>query len=338
MGNKIHLLNCLIGGSIGLKKNNTNNILTNWHNFRIKIIIEGIIVGALAGILIVFYRYVLEKALEFAKYIYSLQLKNHWLIPVWFIVLIVGGWVVGSIVKKEPMVSGSGIPQVEGVLLRKLHMDWWKVILGKFIGGVLCIGAGLSLGREGPSIQMGAAVGQGFSRLFKRVKIEEKFLITCGASAGLAAAFNAPFAGVVFALEEMHKNFSPIVMTSALAASLTADFVSKEFFGLKPMFNFKGISPIPLNNYLYLIILGIIVGILGIVFNKALFKTQEIYAKQKWIPSEAKPIIAFLVAGILGLLMPEVLGGGHEIISSLATTSFSLKILLLILIVKFFLQ
>ncbi len=316
-------------------KNDTNSTLTNWHNFKLRIIIEGIIVGIFSGLLIVGYRYLLEKALSFSKYIYALQLKNTWIIPIWIIVLVIGGWIVGKIIKKEPMASGSGIPQVEGVLLRKLTMNWWKVILGKFVGGTICIGAGLSLGREGPSVQMGAAVGQGVSRVFKRVKIEEKFLITSGASAGLAAAFNAPLSGVIFALEEVHKSFSPIVMTSALAASLTADFVSKHFFGLKPIFNFKHLNPIPLNNYFWLIILGIIVGLLGVVFNIAILKSQQIYSKQKGLPVEARPIVAFLIAGVSGLFLPEVLGGGHEIISSLVNSSFSLKMLLIIVTVKF---
>lgn len=319
-----------------MSKNSTNNILSKWYDFKLKIIAEGMIVGVIAGIVVVFYRYLLEKALELSKHMYSLQLKNYWMIPIWAVGLIVSGWLVGILVKKEPMISGSGIPQVEGVLLRKLRMNWWKVILGKFAGGLLSICAGLSLGREGPSIQIGAAAGQGFSRLFKRIKLEEKFLITCGASAGLASAFNAPFAGVIFALEEMHKNFSPVVMTSALAASLTADFVSKEFFGMAPVFDFKHISTIPLNNYLFLLVLGVVVGLLGIVFNKTIFITQSIYAKQKWLPSEFKPIIAFLVAGIVGLTMPEVLGGGSDIIVSLPTVSFSIITLLIILVVKFF--
>lgn len=124
-------------------------------------------------------------------------------------------------------------------------------------------------------------------------------------------------------------------MTSALAASLTADFVSKEFFGMTPVFDFKHISAIPLNNYLFLLVLGVVVGLLGIVFNKTIFLTQNIYAKQKWLPSEAKPIIAFLAAGIVGLTMPEVLGGGSDIVISLSTVSFPLITLLLILVVKF---
>jgi H+/Cl- antiporter ClcA len=167
------------------------------------------------------------------------------LILPWIGVLIIIGYIVGLMVKHEPMISGSGIPQVEGVLLRKLDMSWWRVILGKFIGGILSIGSGLSLGREGPSVQLGAAVGQGFSKVFKRVKIEEKYLITSGASAGLAAAFNEPLAGVMFALEEVHKNFSPLVLLSALSA----DFIASGFFGLKPVFTFVNLTTLPLNLY-----------------------------------------------------------------------------------------
>lgn len=314
-----------------LKTNNTKNILFHWHDFRIKIVVEGIVVGIIVGFLIVAYRVALEKALDFSKYIYQLQHKNIWLIPIWMIVLIFLGYIVGVIVEKEPMVSGSGIPQVEGVLLRKLKMNWWKVVVAKFIGGALSIGAGLSLGREGPSIQIGAAAGQGVSRVFKRIQIEEKFLITSGASAGLAAAFNAPLSGVIFALEEVHKTFSPIVMTSALAASITADFVTTQFFGLKPIFSFKHYLPIPLIDYGYIIMLGIIIGFAGIIFNKTLMGTQKVYSSQKWLSAKTRPIIPFILAGILGFLLPAVLGGGNELITMISITPLSFKLLLVVL-------
>ena len=124
------------------------------------------------------------------------------------LVLAAIGYIIGFIVKKEPMVRGSGIPQVEGVVLRKMSMTWWKVLIGKVIGGILLsLGAGLSLGREGPSIQIGASIGQGYSIGLNGEKIRENLLITSGASAGLAAAFNTPLAGVIFALEEIHKIF-----------------------------------------------------------------------------------------------------------------------------------
>lgn len=317
-------------------KHNTYNSLFHWHSFRLKLVLEGISVGVLTGFVVVLYRYALERAGWVLTEIYHELSQRPILIPVWVGVLAMIGYIVGLMVKYEPMISGSGIPQVKGVLLRKLEMRWWKVLLGKFIGGVLVIGAGLSMGREGPSVQLGAAVGQGFSKIFKRIKIEEKYLITSGASAGLAAAFNAPLAGAMFALEEVHKNFSPLVLLSALSAALAANFVSSEFFGLMPIFNFANLTILPLRSYVYIVLLGVIMGVLGVVFNRTLLRTQDLYAKQKWLPREFWIIIPLLISVVLGLRLPQVLGGGHEVIASLVTTeNFSLTVLVVLLLVKF---
>ncbi|WP_330651532.1 H(+)/Cl(-) exchange transporter ClcA [Tepidibacter aestuarii] len=316
-------------------RNSTYNTLFHWHNFRLRLVMQGILVGVLSGLLVVLYRFLLEEAGNLAHKIYILQTQKSYLVPIWFMTLALLSYIVGVMVKKEPMISGSGIPQVEGVLLRKLNVNWLRVIIGKFIGGVLSIGAGLSLGREGPSVQIGASVGQGFSRVFKRVKIEEKYLITSGASAGLAAAFNAPLAGVIFALEEVHKNFYPLVLLSSMSASLTADFISKNFFGLKPVFDFRSLHALPLNQYIYLIILGIVLGIFGMFFNKVLIKTQDFYINKKWLPVEFRPMIPFLIAGVLGLFLPQVLGGGHELIGSVVEGKYTKSMIFIILVIKF---
>jgi H+/Cl- antiporter ClcA len=316
-------------------KHNTYNSLFHWQSLRLKLVLEGIAVGVIAGFLIVLYRYSLEMGMKILNKVYKTLSIEPQLIPVWIVMLLLVGFIVGRMVKHEPMISGSGIPQVEGVLLGKLKMSWWRVIVGKFIGGVLAIGSGLSLGREGPSVQLGAAVGQGFSKVFKRIKIEEKYLITSGASAGLAAAFNAPLAGVMFALEEVHKNFSPLVLLSAISAALSADFVSSGFFGLKPVFNFRNLTVLPLKFYLYLIILGVILGVLGVAFNKIILRTQVLYSKIKWLPKEYRIMIPLLFSVILGFLLPQVLGGGHELILSLTTSNATLTFLLVLFLVKF---
>ncbi|GIM27591.1 chloride ion channel protein [Clostridium polyendosporum] len=318
-----------------VNKHNTYNTIYHWQSFRLKLIIEGIIVGALTGLLIVSYRITLEEADQLRQKISLAQLQNYKLIPIWFIILILGAYIVGLMVKKEPMIKGSGIPQIEGVLQRRLSMNWLSVIILKFIGGTIALGAGLSLGREGPSIQLGGAVGQGFSKVLKRIKIEEKYLITSGASAGLAAAFNAPFAGVMFALEEVHKHFSPLVLLSAMAASLTSDFISKHFFGLKPVLNIQHISSLPLNSYGYIILLGIIVGVFGVIYNSTLLRTLNIYDKKMGIPVQYKLMIPFVMAGVLLFILPQVLGGGHALIDLLIEGSFTMKMLIIILIVKF---
>ncbi|WP_068963220.1 H(+)/Cl(-) exchange transporter ClcA [Desulfosporosinus sp. BG] len=317
-------------------KHNTYNTLFHWNSFRLKLVFEGMGVGILTGLLVVLYRFMLEEAGLMLTKVYNVLTVRPALIFAWIGVLCIIGYVVGLLVEHDPMISGSGIPQVEGVLLRKLSMNWWKVIIGKFVGGVLAIGSGLSMGREGPSVQLGAAVGQGFSQVLKRVKIEEKYLTTSGASAGLAAAFGAPLAGVMFALEEVHKNFSPLVLLSAVSAAVSADFVTSEFFGLKPVLNFANLHDFPLRYYFYIIILGAIIGVLGVVFNKTLLKTQDLYAMQNWLPKKYWVIIPLLISILLGFFLPQVLGGGHELIASLVTKgNYPFRILLVLMLAKF---
>lgn len=313
----------------------TFNNLNCWQQFRLKLILEGIIVGALAGLLVIFYRLALQYMEQLTKKIYLIQLEKPLFIPIWFIILLIASYIVGSMMKNNPMISGGGIPQVEGIIQGRLTANWWKVIVGKFFGGVIAIGAGLSLGRASPSIQLGASVGQGVSKIFTRIKGDEKYLMTSGASAGLAATFNAPLAGVIFTLEEIHKSFSPLVLLSAISAAVTADFISKLFFGLKPLFHFKTLKVLPLKYYFYLIIFGIILGVLGAVYNYTLLKTQKLYSRFKWLPTQFKPSIAFIFAGMLGLVLPKALGGGYELVISVIGDNIAMKILIVLLLVKF---
>lgn len=131
----------------------------------------------------------------------------------------------------------------------KINANWLQVLIAKFLGAVCAIGGGLSLGREGPSIQLGAMVGKGFSRVNNRFRTEEKLLMTCGAGAGLAAAFSAPLAGVVFSLEELHKSFSTEVLLSTMASAITADWIASYIFGLRPVFELTVTNGLPLSHF-----------------------------------------------------------------------------------------
>ena len=122
-------------------------------------------------------------------------------------VMLIFGVLAGLCYRLSPLISGSGIPQVAAQLGGHLQSKWQSVLPFKFIGGLLTLGGGLTLGREGPSVQMGASIGQGCSDLLRRPISERRYMIVGGASAGLAAAFNAPIAGAIFALEEMHHHF-----------------------------------------------------------------------------------------------------------------------------------
>ena len=314
------------------EQNSITHLITVFKEMKIKLALQGVLVGIISGLVVVGYRLVLEQA-ENLRHLISGQ--SLILILCWFILLLIVSLIVGKLMMDEPMICGSGIPQVEGQLANKLKINPISVLIRKFIGGTLCLGAGLSVGREGPSIQLGAATAQALSRFFKRSTIEEKYLITSGASAGLAAAFNAPLAGVMFSLEEVHKNFSPLVLVSVMSASLTADFVSKQFFGLKPVFNFGVIEALPLNYYGLIILLGILTGLCGVFYNYITEKTLEGYDNITWLKKQYRPIIPFLLAGILLFILPEILGGGHSIVEQLMEGNFTLTFILILLAGKF---
>src|SRR5690554_891273 len=313
----------------------TLNPLINWRGTRIKLLVQGICVGLMSGLVVVLYRYWLGIATQGRLSLLQLIRGNPLLILASLIGLALMGLAVGWLVRVEPMISGSGIPQVEGQLMRRIDMKWWRVVLGKLVGGVMSLGAGLSLGREGPSVQIGAATGLGLSRIFGGLKYEQRYLVTAGASAGLAAAFNAPLAGIIFAVEEVHRHFSPLILVSAATAALMADFVSKEFFGLGPVFSFHNISALPLHLYALLLGLGVLVGVVGVFFNRSLMGSLRLFEKAKWLPDFARPVLPFVAVGVLALVLPQVIGGGHGLIESVVDTRIALGAVALFFVVKF---
>lgn len=315
-------------------KDRVYSMLNRLENLKYRLIVASLLIGIIVGFIIVLHRIILLKINPVFIGLYNKATKNIILIPLVFLLLIFLGFVVGKMVKKEPMISGSGIPQVEGILTRNLKQNWFTVLLYKFIGGIICLGAGLSLGREGPSVQMGACIGEGLAKKSNKLDNEKKYLITSGASAGLAAAFNAPISGVMFSLEETHKNFSPLVLVSAMTASLTADFISKNFFGMMPSLYFSKLNLLPLKYYWGLVILGIVVGISGVLFSKGLLKAQQLYNKLN-VSIEIKCIIPFIITGIIGMIFPIVLGGGHELIITLKDSQFTLIMLFVLIVIKF---
>ena len=287
-----------------------SHTLKRFHHFRYALVLEGVAVGILAGVVVVVFRILLEKAAELLNLALAYGHSHPWFIPVWFVILLMAALVVALLLRWEPYISGSGIPQVEGEMQGEIKETWWRVLLAKYIGGILSIGCGLSLGREGPSIQLGAMTAKGFSRLTGRMRTEEKLLITCGASAGLSAAFNAPIAGVLFSLEEIHKNFSPLALVTVMVASLTGDFISKNIFGMTPSLYFPLVESLPLGQYGFLIILGIIAGLLGVLYNKTTMFTLKLYDKITFLKNNQKIYIPLIISIGFMIFYPDVLCGG----------------------------
>lgn len=316
-------------------KKNTSHLLKRAEHFKTILTAEGFLVGGIAGLVVLLYRVLLEYAGKGMDVVLSYAREYPLLAGIWFFVLFTLACIVGKLVQYEPMISGSGIPQVEGEMMGKLDQVWWRVLPAKFLGGFLSLFSGLSLGREGPSIQIGAMVGKGVSKALDRGKTEEKYLLTCGASAGLAAAFHAPLAGVMFSLEEIHKNFSVSVLVSVMTASITADYISSQFMGFQSVFQFDIGAEVQPQYYWHIVILGILLGFMGVFYNKMTLWVQGLYLKAKGLNTTTRLLIPFLLAGFLGLVMPQVLGSGHHLIDMAAEGSMALKAIFFLFAVKF---
>ncbi|MCX8071267.1 MAG: chloride channel protein [Candidatus Binatia bacterium] len=183
------------------------------------------LVGLLAGAVAVLFRSVLMGADTVRL---ALTAWSH-SVPTWGWMAPVFGSTCGAALTADltrrfaPEAAGSGIPHLEAVLRRYRNLCWQRLLPVKFFGGVLAIGSGLVLGREGPTVQMGGATGAAVAHWLKVSETKRLTLITAGAGARLAAAFNARLAGLVFVLEEVRRDFQPIVFGAAFIACVIAD-------------------------------------------------------------------------------------------------------------------
>lgn len=305
-----------------------------WERNNIFLIGKSLLIGAFAALSAAAYRAVLGRSEQLCRTIFGFA-DSPLRIILLFLLLLGVGLVVGRITESEPLIKGSGIPQLEGQFHGHLSPKPLAVLVKKFIGGALGIVCGLSLGREGPSIQLGAMTGDLVSRRLPNTDEEDrKLLLLCGACAGLAAAFNAPLAGVAFALEETYKKITPKVVLVTAFSSVVADVISKAFFGMAPALDLPQVDTLPLSMFFLYPIVGVCCGCLGVFFNKTLMSTQKLYKKLP-LRDTLRIAIPFLFAGVFGLLLPEVLGGGHHIITHLSGAGMAVGTMLLLLTAKF---
>jgi CIC family chloride channel protein len=234
-----------------------------------------------------------------------------------------------------PETKGSGIPHLEAVLHRLRELEWTRVLPVKFIGGMIAIGSGLALGREGPTVQMGGAVGDAISRGLKVSPRERQTLISAGAGAGLAAAFNAPLSGLVFVLEEMQRDFRPIVFGTAFLAAALADVVARLGADPFPVFSISKYPTPPLSALPAFAILGVVAGLLGVVFNKSLVASLNFYGRMK-----NKYVAVAVTGGLIGLIgwfVPMAIGNGHPLAEMTLTGKIALTAIPLWLTIRFLL-
>lgn len=259
-----------------------------------------------------------------------------WLIPT---VLCAAGAGLGCwlAMRFSPETAGSGIPRVEAVLRTHMRPAESHILPVKFFGGALTIGSGLALGREGPTVQMGGTIGRILADWFGWLSTERATLIAASAGAGLAVAFNAPLAAVIFVVEELIHRFSARVLSATLVACITGSVVLRLMLGNRPDFGppYPAFTPVDvLPAYL---VLGAAAGLLGVIFNISLLATLRLFDRAANWPKGFKGAAVGAAVGLLAWFMPDRVGGGENVAQFAITSHPFLHVAAGLLIMRFFL-
>jgi CIC family chloride channel protein len=244
----------------------------------------------------------------------------------------VAAWLVRRF---SPYASGSGIPHVEAVLEGEIPPAPFGLVPVKFFGGILAIGSGLALGREGPSVQIGAGIAYFTSRLCCLDWPDCRVLLAAGAGAGLATAFNAPIAGAVFVLEELVRRFEHRIAIAALAASFTAIAVGRLFLGDAPDFHVDALNATAAGARALFFVLGGVAGLLAVAYNRMLLGMLAAAERLAAVPVELRAALIGIVVGVLAWFAPELVGGGDNITQSALTGHDALWFVAVAFLIRF---
>ncbi|MFQ6002744.1 MAG: chloride channel protein [Candidatus Zixiibacteriota bacterium] len=282
------------------------------------LIILSVVVGVGGGFGAIIFRWLIEffhtLFFSYGTFLFS-QITDH---PALLIPLLpmAGGLLVAPItygLAKEA--RGHGVPEVmlavalRGGIIRPL------VALAKSVASSVCIGSGGSAGREGPIVQIGSALGSTVGQVFKMSGERVKILVGCGAAAGISATFNAPIAGVLFALEIILGDFTMHAFSPVILSSVIATVISRAFLGNYPAFLVPDYDLVSVWEMPMYIGLGLLAGVVSVLFIKVLYKSEDIF--ESWrLNKFLKPAFGGLMLGIAGLFFPQLFGVGYEAIDS----------------------
>lgn len=243
-------------------------------------------------------------------------------------------WLVRRFV---PAAAGSGIPHVESVIGGEAPPARLLLLPVKFVGGLLAIGAGMALGREGPSVQMGATLAHHMGRLFRCDWRDSQSLLAAGAGAGLAAAFNAPLAGAVFVLEELLRRFDMRHATAALGASVGAIAVVRLIDGPTPELSVSAYFNVTPIDTLLCLALGVAAGLAGAAYNGAILGALDMADRLSRWPAEWRAALVGASVGALAWFAPGLVGGGDALTQLTLDGAFAFAILPLVFLLRFIL-
>jgi len=251
------------------------------------------------------------------------------------VVPIVGSLSMGFLLYKYfPDARGSGVPQTKAALFARGGRISLRTVFGKFFCTSATLASGIPLGREGPSVQVGAGIASVLGRALGLSPEKIKALIPVGAAAAVAAAFNTPLAAVLFALEEVVGDLHAPVLGSVVLASATSWAVLRLLLGNDPLFKvpqYQLVSPVELFIYA---VLGLLGGLLSAAFTKSLLKLRDRFLRLPRKTMWFQPAVGGVVVGLMGWFVPQTLGVGYSYVGQVLNGRMALKLMVLLLVLK----
>lgn len=241
------------------------------------------------------------------------------------------------VVQFAPTAQGSGIPYVEKILRGNGQPRHAWVLPVKFLGGWLALSAGLVLGREGPMVQMGAVIGEKVGRRFSRLQGGWKSLMAAGAGAGLASAFNAPVGGTIFILEEVFRKITPQTFLLAATAASVSVYLQRAVFHMPQDYAVPVVPEAPAQATWLFFLFGLLVGILGVLYNRLLLAVLSIGSKLDKVPVPLRAAVIGFCVGSVAWFAPDWVGGGDNITQAILANRSEVWLLLGIASLRFFL-
>jgi chloride channel protein, CIC family len=255
----------------------------------------------------------------------------------WFVVLapVVAGLLYGPLVyffAREA--RGHGVPEVMYAVARRGGRIAPQVAAVKALASALCIGGGGSVGREGPIVQIGSALGSTVGRVMRAPEARMRVLVACGAAGGIAATFNAPLAGVFFAMELILRNFTAESFGMVVLSSVTASVIGRAAFGNAAFLQLPAFTVQHSVDYLLFAALGVVAGVVGVAFTRVLYWIEDACDRVWRGPEWARPAAGGVVLGALLLVLPQMYGVGYPVLARGVTGSYALWFLLVLLVGK----
>jgi len=299
-----------------------------------KLFLLTLLVGAVCGLMAVFF-HVLIKAIE-RNVIRHVFIATGWRqVVLTLLIPTLGGLVVGLLLQFwVPEARGSGIPQVKTAYFLNYGRIPFKSAIGKMTTAAISLGTGASIGREGPTVQICAAVSSFLGRFFAVSRRRLMDLIPVGSAAGVAAAFNTPIAAVTFAFEEIIGDLNQRMLGGIVIAAVIASAIARAFQS-GPIYT--GVQAYGLNRpaeLIFYVLLGAIVAGASVFFSNTLLRLRLIFRQFRRVPGWTKPAIGGFAVGIVGLFAPQAMGGGYEVLSDALKGNLTLTVMMTLSIAK----